>query len=371
MIKLGAIKPTIFSEDGRYCLRYHLYSSGLATLINMDNNKEKKIHLPKSIAACAISKNGDKISSIDDKGNVYLTVIESMKTEKITNIFSEFSFGEETMSRKMFFMDDLNKIVTFNYFEQYKPREEFQCVIVTDLQTKISEIVLKVENSCFLSVEKKDNKFTLFLIMRKTKLRTEYGYGFIKFDISGNITDIVFESSKQYGVDKWYLKNLSTSIFDLSDRYFYGIKTSDVFGNRYKNYYFFDYENKSVISNEHAVWNGKTFEFINWLPKENLFLFKLKDIDNYYIGDIESKSIIVGFDFNGFDIDVRKYSPNVEPITLNLANKKDFGFTNKSEPINSMYVPNDKFVVFRNSKNEYALKMDALTRILEAKSGDN
>lgn len=371
MIKLGAIKPTVFSDDGGYCLSYHLYSSGLATLINMKNNEKKKIYLPKAIAACAISKNGDEIANIDDKGNICLTATETLKTEKITNIFSEFSLAEEAMPRAMFFLDDLNKIVTFIYFEQYEPREEFQCVIVTDLQTKMSEIVLKIEDSCFLSVEKKDNKFTLFLIMRKTKLRTEYGYGFIKFDISGNITDIVFESSKQYGVDSWYLENLSPSIFDFSDRYFYGIKMPSEFGVYYKNCCFFDYKNKRVVSNEGAVWKDKTFEFINWLPKENLFLLKMEGIDNYYIGDIESKSLIAGFAFNGFNIDVRKYFTNAEPITLNLANKKDFGFTNKSEPINSMYVPNDKFVVFRNSKNEYAMKMDVLMDILGTQSGDN
>ncbi len=364
MIKLGSIKPTVFSDDGGYCLRYNLYSSGLATLINMKNNEENKIHLPKAIAACAISKNGDEIANIDDRGNIYLTDTKSLKTEKITNIFSEFSLAEEAMPRAMFFLDDLNKIVTFIYFEQYKPREEFQCVVVTDLQNKKSEIALKIENSCFLSVEKKSNKFTLFLIMRKPKQQ----YGFIKFEIPAKITVLNFESAKQYGVDRWYLKNLSPSIFDFSDRYFYGIKMPGVFGIHYKNCCFFDYKNKRVISNEGAVWKGKTFEFINWLPKNNLFLFKLKDIDNYYVGDIESKSVIAGIAFNGFDIDIRKYFPNTEPITINLANKKDFSFTNKSQPINSMYVANDKFIVFGNGKSEFALEMDALMEILEAQS---
>lgn len=361
MIKLGTIKPTVYCDDGNYCLRYHLYSSGSATLINMKNNEIKKIQLPKSIAACAISSKGDKISNIDGSGNVYVTDTQSLKTEKITNIFSEFSLEKEAMPRGMFFLDGLNKIVTFIYFEQYKPREEFQCVVVTDLQKKKSEIVLKIENSCFLSVEKKNNNFTLFLIMRKPKQQ----FGFIKFEIPNKITDWHFESSKQYGMDRWYLKNLSPSIFDFSDRYFYGIKMPGVFGIHYKNCCFFDHKNKSVISNEGAVWKGKTLEFINWLPKNNLFLFKLKDVDNYYVGDIESKSVIAGIAFNGFDIDVRKYFPNAEPITLNLANKKDFSFTNKSIPISSMYVPNDKFVVFGNGKNEFAMEMEAFMELLD------
>ena len=59
------------------------------------------------------------------------------------------------------------------------------------------------------------------------------------------------------------------------------------------------------------------------------FYVNADGIDNYYIGDIESKSLIAGFAFNGFNIDVRKYFTNAEPITLNLANKKDFGFTSR------------------------------------------
>ena len=364
MIKLGAIKPTVFSEDGNYCLRYHLYGSGLATLINMKSNEEKKIHLPKSIAACAISKNGNEIANIDDRGNIYLTDTESLKTEKIADIFSEFSLGEDTMSRKIFFLDDSNKIVTFIYFEQYKPREEFQCVIVTDLQTKKSEIVLKIENSCFLSVEKKNNKFTLFLIMRKTKTRAVYGYGFVRFEIPAKNTDISFESSKQYDINEWYLKNLSTSIFDFSDRYFYGIKIPRIFNINYKNCCFFDHKNKTVVSNDGAFWKNKAFEFINWLPKENLFLFKLKDIDNYYIDDIESKNIIAEIAFDDYQIKMTKNLFDKEPITVTLANKKDFNFTNKSIPISSIYVPNDKFLIFSNGKNEFALKIDEFIGLL-------
>ena len=358
MIKLGPIMPLVYSGDGSFCLKYHLYSLGLATMINMKNNERIQLHLPKTIAACAISEHGDKICNIDGNGNVFITYVNKLKTEKISNLFSELSLSKDCMPRRMFFLDDANKIVTFIYFSQYKPREEYQCIIVTDILTKKSEVVIKINNSCFDSVERTDDEFTLFYILRKANHKNEFVFS--RFNLPDTDANLSYESANKYGLKSWYIKNLSATIFDSSNQYFYAIDKSLGFPIKQKNLKFFDYKNKRILPKTSSDWKNAIFEYIGWLPGKSLFLYKTKGQEKYFIGNIETGENVAVITFDDYDVIIRNCFDAYDEVNV-LASKKEFNFNNRSIPINSVYISsNKKFLVFENGKNAYAQDINVL-----------
>lgn len=370
MIKLGSVSPLIFSGDGNYCLKFHFNGVSSATLINMKTGENKKITLTSSIWTCDISKNGDIVVSVDEKGNYWITDVKNNKTKRILNLDVQFGISSNKIDCiNVFFVSDATKILSFVHYSQYKPREESQYIILTDIESGNSNILLNI-NDCWCSNAKRNSndEFVLFLYFRnhktKNSLLSKNNIVLAKCKNLVESSKFEYEYSKDFGINNWEFEHEN---FSLNNRFLPVIKLKGNLPSVYGEWCFLDYENKKTIINKDAVYCKKSLNGISWLPIENWFLIWSKKEECYYICDVLTGEKIAKITFDDFDVNVTRYYSDGHEGTKTIASKEDFDFTHKSTPIDTIYTAgkNKEFLIYTNHKKEYAQDINVLLSFLQ------
>lgn len=377
MIKLGSITPLLFSGDGNYCLKFHFNGISSATLINMKTGENQKITLTSSIWACDISENGDIVASIDEKCNYWVTDVKNNRTQKIMNLDTQLGISSNKIDYiNVFLVSDETKILSFVHYSQYKPKEECQYIIITDIESGESNILFNISNCWCSHVQKNCNdEFILFLYFRNQKtekiLFSKNTLVIAKYKNLVESSEFEYEYSKDFGISNWEFKHEN---FSLNSKFLPVIRLKGNLPSVYGEWCFLDYENKKSIINKNAFYYKKSLNGISWLPIENWFLIWSKKEECYYICDVLTGEKIAKITFDDFDVNVTRYYRDGREITKTIASKKDFDFTNKSTPIDAIYTAgkNKEFLIYTNHKKEYAQDINVLLSFLkvEDKTGD-
>lgn len=364
MIKLGSITPVIFSGNGNYCLKYHCNGTSSATLINLKTGENRKLTLTSSIWACEISENAELVATVDEKCNYWVTNTKNNTTKKIMNLYAQLGIDSNNISMpKIYFIDNDSKILSFIHFSQYKLNIENQYIIVTDITTGESKVLFDIKD-CFCSqVEKVTNEeFIILMLLRKGYYKKNES-AIAKFKYIPDKSFLNYEFSKDFKVSSLSLPLVS---FSKTCRYFPAIRLKVNLPEAFGNWCFLDYEEKKPLNNKNAFYYKKSFKAISWLPVENWFLCRFKKDKNFYIGDVLTGEKIAEISFEGFDINVTRYLGEGERVIKTLANKKEFNFTSKSEPINAVYTvgKHKEYLIYSNHKNEYVQDINVLMSFL-------
>ncbi len=376
MIKLGSITPLLFSGDGNYCLKFHFNGISSATLINMKTGENKKITLTSSIWVCDISENGDIVATIDEKCNYWVTDVKNSKTQKIMNLDTTLGIPSNKIDYiNVFLVSNATKILSFVHYSQYKPKEECQYIIITDIKSGDSNILFDI-NNCWCSHARKnhDDSFLLFLHFRKSKtgksLFPKNKLVLAKLNNPIESSEFEYEYSKDFGINNWEFEYEN---FSYNNKFLPIIKLKGNLPSIYGEWCFLDCENKKSLIKKDAFYYKKSLNGISWLPVENWFLIWSKKEECYYICDVLTGQKIAKITFDDFDVNVTRYYRDGHERTKTIASKKDFDFTNKSTPIDAIYTAGKQkeYLIYTNHKKEYAQDINVLLSFLqEGKTGD-
>ncbi len=369
MIKLGSITPLLFSGDGNYCLKFHFNGISSATLINMKTGENQSITLTSSIWACDISENGGIVASVDEKCNYWVTNVKNNTTQKIMNLDAVLGIPSNKIDYiNVFFVCDATKILSFVHYSQYKPKEECQYIIMTDIETGDSSILFTIDNCWCSHIRKNCNdEFILFLHFRNQKtektLLPKNKLVLAKYKNLVESPEFEYEYSKDFGINNW---EFECENFSLNNKFLPVIKLKGNLPSIYGEWCFLDYENKNCLMNKEAFYYKKSLKGISWLPIENWCLVWFKKDENYYICDILTGEKIAKITFDNFDVNVTRYYRDGHKITKTIASKKDFDFTNKSTPIDAIYTAGKQkeYLIYTNHKKEYAQDINILLSFL-------
>lgn len=370
MIKLGSITPLLFSGDGNYCLKFHFNGISSATLINMKTGENKKITLTSSIWACDISENGDIVAYIDEKCNYWIADVKNNRTQKIMNLDTALGIPSNKIDYiNVFLVSNATKILSLVHYSQYKPKEECQYIIITDIESGDSRILFAI-NDCWCSHARKNRNEEFILFLHFCKRKTEKSLFSKDIRVLAKLNNLVknpefeYEYSKDFGVNNWEFEHEN---FSINNKFLPVIKLKGNLPSIYGEWCFLDYENKNCLINKEAFYYKKSLNGISWLPVENWFLIWLKKDKNYYICDILTGQKIAKITFDDFDVNVTRYYSDGREMTKTIASKKDFDFTNKSTPIDAIYTAgkNKEFLIYTNHKKEYAQDINVLLSFMK------